>query len=110
MAKVYSAPEEIKVPEFNFRDLKTSRENEKNYIEQIKEFAKKNSKDQYAGEEISIPHADGYARYIVFKSKPVNLIHLPIGDAWDAPLAHRLLTKDVVEMVNRAKSLSKLFS
>lgn len=58
---------------------------------------------------IRIPHADGYACYVVFSAKPVKLIHLEIGDCWDAPLAHRMLPKDIVEHVRRDKALAELF-
>jgi len=110
MEKVYSAPKEIQPPYFDFKDLAQSRKNEEDYVTQVKEWAKKNSKDkQYAGEELRIPHADGYACYIVFSSKPVKLIHLEVGDCWDAPLANRMLTKDVIEYVQRQKSLAQLF-
>lgn len=49
--KVYSAPEEIKPPTFDFRDIPKSKESEKTYIQEVAEWAKKNSNDKvYAGE------------------------------------------------------------
>lgn len=108
MATVYSAPQEIKKPEFNFRDMKAYREAQNAYIEQVKAWAKAKSKDQYAGEEVFLPHADGKACYIVFSAKPVKLIHLEIGDAWDAPLAHRMLTKDIVQHVEGNRKFAQL--
>lgn len=110
MAKVYSAPKEISSPVFDYENYDQSQANEKQYVDRVKEFARKTSSDKiYAGEEIAIPHADGKAVYIVLTSKPVVLIHLEIGDCWDAPLAHRLLTKDIVQMVASGKQFAKLF-
>jgi len=103
MGKVYNAPKEFELPKFDFRNLKASREAEEAYVNSIREWAKKNSKDELAGETIYIPHADGKAAYVVFSTKPVKLIHLPIGDAWDAPLAHRMTGKDIKEHVARDK-------
>jgi hypothetical protein len=78
-----------------------SRKDEQRYINEVIAWAKKHSKDQYAGTIVRIPHADSYAMYITFKSSPVTLIHLNIGDGWDAPLAHRLLKKDIVDYAKR---------
>ena len=34
------------------------------------------------GELVSFPVADGYANYVVWRAKPLRLVHLPVGDAW----------------------------
>lgn len=111
MAKIYAAPKEIQVPSFNFRDREAWRKSEAEYIEKLKEFCKKHSKDksEYVGEVISFPHADGKAFYMVFSLKPVNLIHIPIGDAWQSPYADLLTKKRVIEMIEADRKLAELF-
>jgi hypothetical protein len=113
MGKIYSAPETIKVPEFNFSDLKGSQEAEKTYIQQVIEWVKKHSKDtqnaSYVGEEYRIPMGDGYARYIVQSIKPLAMIHLSVGDAWDSEWADRATATQVKQYIDGQKSLAKLF-
>jgi hypothetical protein len=106
MGKVYSTPSHIKRPAF---DIKNWRANEEAQIKQVKDWVKQNSTDKYAGEELNIPHADGQACYIVFSLKPVKLVHLEIGDCWDAPLAHRMTAKDIVTQIEGQKRIKALF-
>jgi hypothetical protein len=108
MAKVYAAPVSIKPPVFDYKDIAGSKTSEKAYIEQVKAWARKPS-DQYAGEEISFSHADGYACYIVLTSKPVVLIHLEIGDCWDSPLADKITAKELIKKIENNKKINELF-
>lgn len=109
MAKVFNPPANIKVPDFNFRDLEGSRKAEQAYIESIQNYARiANRGSDFAGELITIPHADGKAYYVVFGLKPVELIHLPIGDAWDSPLAHRMTAKDIKQRI-MADNMLRMF-
>lgn len=50
---------------------------------------------------ISFPHADSYAMYLVKKDKPLLLMHLPLGDAWqvDQATIRGLRLTDVERMV-----------
>ena len=56
-------------------------------------------KGKNVGETIRFQHADGYAEYMVFSMKPLKLIHLNVGDAWDSPYAELLTPKKVDEMI-----------
>ena len=112
MGKIYSTPKEIQEPVFNFKDIKGSNEKEAKYIQEVKDWCKSHSteKTEYVGEIITIPHADSFACYIVFKTKPVQLIHLQIGDGWNSPYADLLTTKRVKVMIESDRKLAKLFS
>jgi len=59
--------------------------------------------NQYIGEVLRIPHADGYAQYMVALMSPLMLISLPIGDAWDSPFANLLTANKVKEMIDADK-------
>lgn len=110
MAKIYSAPKEIKEPTFNFRDIEAWRKDEKRYIKELRAWCKKHGSGSYRGEIVRIPHADSYAEYMVFSLKPATLIHMPLGDAWDSPYAELMNAKSIKEHVDRdRKLLSALF-
>lgn len=66
--------------------------------------------DEYAGAVVRWPMADGYAQYLVAAMKPVQLIHLPLGDAWDFPLAHRATKKDIIGRINADKAWAELIA
>jgi hypothetical protein len=58
---------------------------------------------------IQFPVADGYAQYMVASLSPVELIHLPLWDAWEYQYVERLTKKDIVEKINQRKAMDKLF-
>ena len=110
MTKIFAAP--FEKPVCSFRDMKKSREIEKEFIEKVQEFSKIGSKtpnDKYVGKTIKFPHADGYAVYVVLSTKPLELIHLPIGDSWDSPYADLLTRKRMMEMVDSDEKMNELF-
>jgi hypothetical protein len=108
MAKIFSPPGEIPVPEIRLRD--NWQEKEQEFTEKLKEWCQKRRPDQDGvGEVIQFPRADGYAVYMVAGTKPVELIHLPLGDAWEFEYAHRLTKKDIMEKIKQSRSLHKLF-
>ena len=39
----------------------------------------------------------------------VELVHIPLCDAWDFQYAHRLTKKDVEEKIKNQKALEELF-
>ena len=116
-AQIYSAPKEIKQPSYainystNFNgELARIREEEKKYLKDLKDWlAKAGYTGKNSGEVIQFPVADGYAQYMVISMKPLRLVHIPLGDAWDFQYAHRLTAKDVQEKIDGQKSLEKLF-
>lgn len=83
------------------------------YIGRLREWVLKHtdSKDSIVGEMIRFPVADGYANYMIYRTKPFQLIHVAIGDAWEADrcLIRGLRLQDARERVKNAKSISKLF-
>lgn len=54
--------------------------------------------------------ADSYAVYIVASMKPLELVHIPIMDAWEFQYANRLTAKDVKEKIRSEKALQALFA
>jgi hypothetical protein len=105
--EIFSTPEEIKKPKFNFD---TFMEDEEKYIKQIAQWLKDNGYNgKYSGEVIKIPHADGYAHYMVISLKPLEIFHLDIGDAWHSEFAELLTVAKVKEMVTRQKALDEMF-
>lgn len=61
----------------------------------------------YEGVILRFPHADGYAMYLVEKTSPLTLQHIPYGDAWQIPAAHLkgLDMDDVKEQAARNKAM-----
>ena|SRR6266446_3751909 len=113
MGKVYAPPKELgDVPQLNSRTepWQTYQERVNQYVDKVQQWAKQNGQGDLAGKRVSFQFADGYAQYVVFKTKPVVLIHLPVGDAWQYPYVNRLTTADIREKVRRAEGLSKLFA
>ena len=110
MGKVYNTPDEIKVPEFDFKKPYSEyKKKEDKFLKELKAFlVERNPDDKFVGEEINFPAADGYARYMVASLKPVELVHLPLGDAWSFQYADRLTKKDIEEKINAAKRIANL--
>ena len=111
MAKIFSAPNSIPLPQWSIK--KTHQENmseEKAYLDQLKDMLTKRKPTQkLVGEIIQFPTADSYAQYMVASMTPLELVHIPLGDAWDFQYAHRLTKKDVEEKIKNQKALEELF-
>jgi hypothetical protein len=113
MGKIYSGIEGLTVPDITNITGDTYDEYEKaceKYVKEVKKYAKARSACNEAGEEIQFPVGDGYARYIVASLKPVELIHLNIGDQWHFQYVDRLTASDIKEKIRLQKSLKNLFS
>lgn len=119
MATIYSPPANLPdVPDFSdFKD-ETGRydfnahlEAESDWIELVQAEARRVNTGDLIGEVIAFGIADGAAQYVVWKQKPLQLIHLAVGDAWQIPEAHGrgINLTDVRAMVKRDKSLAELF-
>jgi len=82
------------------------------YVDRLKATFKKayGSVCPEAGEEIQFPVGDGYARYIVARLKPVELVWVNVGDAWHYQYVHRLTAADIREELRSEKAMRKLFS
>jgi len=109
MAKVYSAPETIKVPSLDFGNVKGYNEACEKYKADLKAMLQKRNTGKNVGEIIRFPVADGYAEYMVASMKPVELVHIPLWDAWDFQYAHLLTAKEVQESIDQQKALEKFF-
>jgi hypothetical protein len=100
MGTIYKAPKELKIPEF----CSPWEKYEKKCNSFVKAWAKANGNGPEAGLEVSFQ-----ARYVVVSLKPVKLIHLAVGDAWEYPYVHRLTAKDIRDNLKSRKSLDRLF-
>ena len=114
MAKIFSPPDTIKIPELSFEDIKDYEKACKEYVEDLKQWCIRRAENggadtQYIGEVIRFPVADGYAEYMVAAFKPIQLIHIPLWDAWEFDYANRLTKKDIIDKINQQNSLKKLF-
>lgn len=113
--QVFSAPEEIKPPEFvmvggRYDHDATERE-EARYMKELIAAAKAYGKHPLAGEVIRVPYADGQAVYVVAKvNGKCSLIHAETGDAWRDPQFERLATVAELKLnIERRKALAELF-
>ena len=63
------------------------------------------------GAMIRFPAGDGYAHYVVVKTKPLQVMHVPYGDAWcvDPCMIRGLRVQDVRTQLRCAQELTKLF-
>jgi len=116
MGTIYNAPKGFNPPDISDY-TKASNFNKyfedcEKYVDRLKKTIKENYGDQCpeAGEEIRFPEGDGYARYVIARLKPVELIHLSIGDAWHNRYIHRLTASDIRAELKKDKAIRKLFS
>jgi hypothetical protein len=67
---------------------------------------------EYVGAVLSFPIADGKAMYVVEKTEPLTLQHIPYMDAYEIPAAHArgLDLTDVQAHIQHQKALNALFS
>lgn len=111
--KVFSAPKDIKEPQIdyaNFSRIQMQQE-EHRYLNEIKQYIIKGGYNgKNVGEVIQFPVADGYAQYMVVSMRPLQLMHLPLGDAWHYQYIERLTAKDVQNKIDCRISLDKRFS
>jgi hypothetical protein len=108
-AQIYAAPKELKIPKIDFTNYGKYTKECKEYLDKLKEYCLENSDEEYVGEIVRIPHADGNAEYMVASMKPLELIHIPLGDAYDSEFAEYLTVEKVKEKIQGAKNLAKLF-
>ena len=111
MATIYAAPEEIKIPKLDFSDMAKYRREQEEYLAELKKYCQEDNDDEeYVGEIVRIPVADGNAEYMVASLKPLELIHIPLGDAYDSEFAELLTLAKVKQKIDGAKRLAKLFN
>jgi hypothetical protein len=119
VTKIFKAPDGYEPPVIEGDDYKMRpdgsspwAEKEAEYIARLKAAAQAlNGNGDLIGEVIRFPRADGYAQYMVWSEKPLQLIWLELGDAWDIDkITERgLRLSDVRAMVERDRRLDELF-
>lgn len=110
MGKIYSPPTEIKVPVLDWKNVKQYEKDCETFREDLKKYLKDNGyNEEHTGTSINFPFADGYAEYMVMSLNPVQLVHIPVWDAWEYPYVERLTKMDIEEKIKQQISLSKLF-
>ena len=121
MAKIYDAPKEMETPDFTYDqnghwDCKKYKQDNEKYIEELKDLLLKRFEEsaytcseKYVGEIIRFPVADGHAEYMVASMSPLELVHLPLGDAWNFQYVHLLTAKEVTEKIECDKKMKELF-
>jgi hypothetical protein len=109
MATVFSAPEGYDPPAFN---MDTWQKDEDEYLARLADRCKMNGTSDLLGETIKFPRGDGYALYMVWQTRPLQLIHVAIGDAWQVEdaLIRGLRVADIREQLDRAARMRALFS
>lgn len=112
MAKIFKAPDSIKLPEIDYPNYNREvvEQQKKKYLTDLATFLKARKNVKHVGETVNFPHADGYASYMIASIKPLELIHLEFGDAWELPYIERLTAKDIINKIEQQKSLAELFS
>ena len=111
MAKIYACPKEL-APAIEKFDWEGSWEEQENKAhELLRKYCKMHtdSKNPLVGVVFRIPCADGYAQYMVFRTKPLEMIHIPFGDAWDAPdyQTRGIRLQDIKDQVEFEKKWAK---
>ncbi len=125
MAEVFTTPGGFRDPpslmEFRFEkqdgkgiNIDALQVAEKEWLKELGEWCLTNtdSRSDLIGEVIGFPRGDGQALYMVYRTKPLTLLHIPLGDAWDLPdyQMRGLRVKDVRELVRADRALGELFS
>lgn len=121
MAEVFTTPEGFRdtpaLIDFRFDgsvNFEAFAKAEEEWTKELAEWCQTNtdSRSDLIGEVIRFPQGDGTANYMVFRTKPLSLLHIPLGDAWNIPdyMLRGLRVKDVRELVRRDKALGELFS
>ena len=108
MATIYSPPPGFEPPIITPDDYKEHRWEaiESEYIERLAQDARRTTPaNPLVGKVVHFPIADGYAQYMVWRTKPLQLMHLNLGDGWSIPDAHArgLRLADVRTMIENER-------
>src|SRR5687767_8181884 len=103
MAKIFSPPECIPVPDWDIKkSMDENQAEEEKYLDVLKKYLKRRKpNNDKVGKIIRFPVADGYAIYMIAGLRPVELIHIPLGDSWQYEYANRLTMSDVLEEIQK---------
>jgi len=115
--QVFLPPEHITLKDMTeFRDAKNQINFNaydaacKVFIQEVKDFCKKNSKCPDAGEELNFPMGDGYAQYILLDYR--QMVFLNVMDAYQISDAHArgLRKADVVNLILADRAMAEHFA
>lgn len=109
MAKVYASP--LPAPEYSWDDPHRDWEQvDAEYIEKVRALAKEAHSGNLIGEVIRFPIGDGQAHYMVWNTRPLEIVHLPLGDAYSIPAAHArgLNLSDIEEAVEYERRMRRM--
>lgn len=113
-ATVQQAPSHIMAPSLSIDSLDTYHAACGDYTAAVVEWAIDNtpSTSDLVGEVIAFSVADGAAEYVVMNTRPLQLIHLEIGDAYAASdiTLRGLRVSDVRSMVKSSRALADMFA
>lgn len=103
--KVYAPPTGIEpIP---LGDWQNWQKHEKRYTDDLKKWCKReNPSGKLVGEIVRFPVADSFAAYMVLRLRPLELIHMEIGDAWHFQYIERLTVKDIRKQVQHNQFLA----
>lgn len=88
-ATIYSAPTSVgPPPAVTIRDWDEYEKQAAEWVESIAVLARRNGRSKYLGRIYRTPMGDGYAEYVVWRTSPLELIHLETGDAWQMSDIH----------------------
>lgn len=115
-AKIFDLPKGVKVPELNWDKCKNVNDVVSKYESECKQFRidlktkliELGFKGKNVGETIEFPVADGSAEYMIASMRPLQIVHLPLGDAWEFRYAHLLTAKEVQSNIDFQKEMEKM--
>lgn len=110
MAKIFSAPNEIKTPQLDFANTDAYEGQWKEFEEKLREWCLKRKNEKYVGKIISFPVADGSAMYMVASMKPVELIEMDYLDGYQFQYVHLLTAKEVKEQIDLREQFEKAWA
>ena len=112
MATIYDITKEFPTPKVDFANYNRAKaiKDEDEYLKSVKDFLLTQSKGKNVGEILNFPVADGMAQYMVAKMRPLALIHIALGDAYNFQYAHLLTAKEVNSKIDTQKRMDKIFS
>jgi len=98
-AKIFNCPDWIQPPSIRVmldQGFDKFQEQEQIFIKELQKFLKKRKPNgKKVGWIARFPVADGCAQYMIASLKPLELVHMPLGDAWNYRYIERLTSQDI---------------
>lgn len=107
--KVYSV--DVPVPSFDYKDHATMIANDEKYEKDVEaKIRELGYNTPFTGKMIKFGAGDGYAVYMIASLRPLVLIHLEYGDAWQFQYVHLLTANEVMKQLEHEAAMKKLFA